>query len=220
MGLLQRGKDGCWKRPQNEKTGGGLPGALGCTAQPPHCRKHGRGVELVPGAEPQGGGAFNRQPAPTPHPSTPSSPPCLLVPSALISPCPHLSLSLPPWLRSHIKIPLARAHLHNGRFLKRPNPSEGSPHRSLAPASRGLILLGSTRVGTYFIIMASNVCVFSISHASSISSHPFKVSHSIAKTYQAPTEPYPPFTRTFSIQSVPSPALPLDGLSPNPIRKG
>ena len=183
--------------------------------------------ELMPG-----GGASNRQPAPTPHPSTPSSPPYLLAPSTLISPCLHLSLSLPPWLFPHSKIPLARAHLHNGRFLKRPSPFEGSPHRSLAPASRGPTLLGSTCVGTYSIVMASNVCVFLISHPSSISSHPFKALYSVAKTYQAPTDPYPPFisaaaakslqsypfTRTFLIQSVPSPVLPLDGLFPNPVR--
>ena len=86
MGLLQRGEDGCWKRPQNEKTGGGLPGALGCTAQPPHCRKHGRGLELVPGAEPPTG---SQPPHPIPqslarHPAylfpPPSSVPVLTCP--------------------------------------------------------------------------------------------------------------------------------------------
>lgn len=219
MGLLQRDKDGCWKRPQEEKTGGAYRG-LWVVLRSRLTAGNGGGGVSARGRDRQGAGPTGSQPPhlpPHPIPQPLARHPAYLLPppsSVLVLTCPY---PCRPGCAPTVRSPLPE-HTYIWQIPQKTSPFEGSPHKSLAPASRGLILLGSTRVGTYSIIMASNVCVFSISHPSFISSHPFKVSHSMAKTYQAPTDPYPPFTRTFLIQSVLSPALPLDGLFPSPIR--
>ena len=62
MGLLQRDKDGCWKRPQNEKTGGAYQGLWVVLRSRLTEGKHGGG-----GVNARGRGL---QPAASPH--TPS----------------------------------------------------------------------------------------------------------------------------------------------------
>lgn len=116
--------EGCWKRPLSEKSSVvevGLPGALGCTAQPPHWREtgisaRGRGVQLA---------------APAPIPQPPQTPACHPWPalSVLVLTCPYPCCPDCTCEETNRLSPLRWAPLLP-RFLNRPSPLKGVLYKS------------------------------------------------------------------------------------------
>lgn len=108
---------------------GGLPEALGCTVQLPHCGETNKGVSA------SGRGLQRPRQPPRPNPPNPSPSPSLPLPlldlSVLVLTCSYLCCSGCTWQETLSPNPTvgatpARAHLPNGRFLNRSSPFDSS----------------------------------------------------------------------------------------------